>query len=235
MVLLAAPAARYETAMTLTLVIGNKAYSSWSLRPWLLLKVKSLAFDEVRVPLYQQHSKAAIHEHVPAGQAQYGKVPILRDGDLTVWDSLSICEYIAEHHRDAGCWPDDSRDRARARSISAEMHAGFRELRTRMPMNCRRAPEPVPRDAALDADIARVIEIWTQARGERVAAGPFLFGDFGIADAMYAPVVLRFTGYAVDLPPPARAYADAVLALPALRAWIADGQRETEVLTQFQK
>src|SRR5262249_55925129 len=109
------------------LVIGNKNYSSWSLRPWLLLKVKNIAFDEIRVPLYQQHSKAAIYAHAPAGQAPYGKVPILHDGDLTIWDSLSICEYAAERHRDARCWPHDARDRARARSISAEMHAGFRE------------------------------------------------------------------------------------------------------------
>jgi glutathione S-transferase len=217
------------------LVIGNKNYSSWSLRPWLLLEVKDIAFDEIRVPLYQQHSKAAIHAHAPAGDVQYGKVPILRDGDLTVWDSLSICEYVAELHPDARCWPDDARDRARARSISAEMHAGFRELRTRMPMNCRRVPEDVERTAELDADIARVIEIWSQARNDHAANGPYLFGEFGIADAMYAPVVLRFTGYAVDLPPVARAYADTMLALPALQAWIADARREIEVLTQFQK
>jgi glutathione S-transferase len=216
------------------LVIGNKNYSSWSLRPWLLLKVKGIAFDEVRVPLYQQSSKAAIHQYAPAGSAQYGKVPILRDGEFIVWDSLAICEYVAERHRDIRCWPDDARDRARARSISAEMHAGFRELRTRMPMNCRRAPQGVARNAELDADIARVIDIWTQARNDHVASGPYLFGEFGIADAMYAPVVLRFTGYAVELPSTARAYADAMLALPALQAWVADGQRETEVLAQFQ-
>jgi glutathione S-transferase len=217
------------------LVIGNKNYSSWSLRPWLLLKVKSIAFDEVRVPLYQQRSKAAIHAQAPVGRVQYGKVPILRDGDLTVWDSLSICEYVAERHPQSGCWPADARDRARARSISAEMHAGFRELRTRMPMNCRREPADVEHTVELDADVARVIEIWTQARDDHAADGPYLFGEFGIADAMYAPVVLRFAGYAVDLPPLARAYADAMLELPALQAWIADARRETEVLTQFQK
>jgi glutathione S-transferase len=217
------------------LVIGNKNYSSWSLRPWLLLAVKGIAFDEVRVPLYQQQSKAAIQAHAPAGRAQYGKVPILKDGDLTVWDSLAICEYVAEQYPSLGCWPSDVRDRARARSISAEMHAGFRALRTQMPMNCRRTPAPVPRDAELDADIERVIEIWTNALTERVAPGPYLFGEFGVADAMYAPVVLRFSAYAVELPKTARAYADAILALPALQAWIADGRRETEVLERFQK
>jgi len=152
-----------------------------------------------------------------------------------VWDSLAICEYVAERHPALGCWPSAARDRARARSISAEMHAGFRTLRTQMPMNCRRAPAAVPHDAELDADIDRVVEIWTQALGEHAAPGPYLFGDFGVADAMYAPVVLRFTAYAVELPKPARAYADAILALPALQAWIADARRETEVLEHFQK
>src|SRR5262249_38679410 len=171
---------------------------------------------------------AAIHAHAPVGDAQYGKVPILRDGDLAVWDSLAICEYVAERHRDARCWPDYARDRARARSISAEMHAGFRELRTRMPMNCRRAPAGVERTTDLDAHIGRVIEIWSQARNDHAASGPYLFGELGIADAMYAPVVLRFATYAVDLPPVARAYADAMLALPALQAWIAEARRETE-------
>ena len=217
------------------LVIGNKNYSSWSLRPWLLLKVKDIAFDEIRIPLYQQNSKAAIQARAPAGRARYGKVPMLEDGDLTVWDSLAICEYAAECHPALHCWPADVRDRARARSISAEMHSGFRTLRTQMPMNCRRTPAPVPRNDELDADIARVVEIWTQARDAHAAPGPYLFGEFGIADAMYAPVVLRFTAYAVDLPATARAYADAILALPALQAWIADARRETEVLEHFQK
>ena len=217
------------------LVIGNKNYSSWSLRPWLLLSAKGVAFDEVRVPLYQQQSKAAIQAHAPAGRTQYGKVPILKDGDLVVWDSLAICEYVAERFPELRCWPSNPRDRARARSISAEMHSGFRELRTQMPMNCRRTPAPVPRGAELDADIARVIEIWTQALADHAAPGPYLFGEFGIADAMYAPVVLRFTAYAVDLPTTARGYADAILALPALRAWIADARREPEVLEHFQK
>jgi glutathione S-transferase len=217
------------------LVIGNKNYSSWSLRPWLLLSVKGIAFDEVRVPLYQQQSKAAIQTHAPAGRAQYGKVPMLKDGDLTVWDSLAICEYVAERFPALHCWPTDTRDRARARSVSAEMHAGFRTLRNQMPMNCRRTPAPVPHDAELAADIARVIDIWTQALDDHAASGPYLFGEFGIADAMYAPVVLRFTAYAVDLPKTARGYADAILALPPLEAWIDDARRETEVLEHFQK
>jgi glutathione S-transferase len=217
------------------LVIGNKNYSSWSLRPWLLLKTKGIAFDEVRVPLYQRQSKAAIQAHAPAGRAQYGKVPILKDGDLTVWDSLAICEYVAERFPDRACWPEDPRDRAGARAISAEMHAGFRTLRTQMPMNCRRSPAPVPRDDELDGDIERVIDIWTSALADHAAPGRYLFGDFGIADAMYAPVVLRFTAYAVALPTDARAYADSILALPALQAWVTDARRETEVLEHFQK
>ncbi len=216
------------------LLIGNKNYSSWSLRPWLLMKVKGIEFDEVRVPLYQQHSKAAIESHAPAGRARYSKVPMLHDGDLTVWDSLAICEYVAEHWPASGCWPSDPATRAHARSISAEMHSGFATLRGEMPMNCRRVPAPVARGPQLAAEIERVIEIWAAARAAAPNA-PFLFGDFTIADAMYAPVVLRFTFYAVDLPRPAQAYADAVLALPALQAWIESGRSEIEVLPQFQK
>ena len=218
------------------LVIGNKNYSSWSLRPWLLMKVKGIAFDEVRVPLYQQHSKAAIESHAPAGETRYSKVPILHDGDLTVWDSLAICEYVAERWPATGCWPKDRTARATARSISAEMHSGFGALRSQMPMNCRREPAPVERNAELDAQIDRAIAIWMDALAATPRTdGPFLFGDFTIADAMYAPVVLRFTIYAVTLPAAARAYADAMLALPELRTWIAEGRAETDVLVQFQK
>ena len=216
------------------LVIGNKNYSSWSLRPWLLLKVNDVAFDEVRVALYQQGSKVAIQSHAPAGGAHYGKVPILRDGATTVWDSLAICEYAAERWPSIRGWPLDLAQRAHARAISAEMHSGFATLRSEMPMNCRRKPAPVTRGPQLQAEIDRVVDIWTGCRAA-ASSGPFLFGTFGIADAMYAPVVLRLTLYRVTLPAAARSYADAMLTLPSLQQWLTDARGETEVLAQFER
>jgi len=203
------------------LVIGNKNYSSWSLRPWLAMKVLGIPFDEQRIPLYGPGSKRAILEHSPAG-----KVPCLVDGALRVWDSLAILEYLAE--REPRLWPADAKLRARARSVSAEMHAGFPDLRQHMSMNIRRRFPGKGRTPEVLAEIARIVEIWSEVRG------PFLFGAFCAADAMYAPVVLRFRTYEVELPSVCRAYAERVLALPALQAWIADAGRETETLPQFE-
>jgi len=221
------------------LIIGNKNYSSWSLRPWLLMKVAGIAFDEVRIPLYQQGSTGAIQAHAPAGRARYRKVPILHDGALQVWDSLAICEYVAERWPESNGWPADRAARAWARCVSAEMHSGFQTLRTQMPMNCRRPrgliDPAAAQDATLRGEIDRVIEIWTSCRAAAGASGPFLFGPFGVADAMYAPVVLRFSIYEVPLPAPAQVYADAILGLPALQNWIADARAETDVLAQFEK
>jgi glutathione S-transferase len=202
------------------LVVGNKNYSSWSLRAWLAMKVHGIAFREQRIPLYGEHSKAEILKHSPAG-----KVPILVDGDTRVWDSLAILEYLAE--RKPALWPADAAERARARSISAEMHAGFPHLRQHMCMNIRRRHPGKGRTPEVLAEIRRIVEIWSACRG------PFLFGGFTAADSMYAPVVLRFRTYEVELPPVCRAYADAVLALPALQEWIRDAERETESLPQF--
>lgn len=221
------------------LIIGNKNYSSWSLRPWLLMKVNGIEFDEVRIGLYQQHSTGAIQSHAPAGRARYRKVPILHDGALQVWDSLAICEYVAERWPESIAWPKDRAARAHARSIGAEMHAGFQTLRSQMPMNCRRPPAPIDAAAAEDpilrGEIDRIIEIWTSCRAAADRSGPFLFGRFGAADAMYAPVVLRLSIYEVALPTPARAYADAILALPALQSWVNDARAETDVLEQFER
>jgi len=203
------------------LVIGNKNYSSWSLRPWLAMKVLGVPFEEKRIPLYGPASKAELLKYNPAG-----KVPCLVDGAVTVWDSLAILEYLAERH--AQLWPADAAERARARSISAEMHSGFAHLRQHMSMNIRKRLPGKGRTPEVLAEIARVVEIWSPARG------PFLFGDFGAADAMYAPVVLRFRTYEVELPPACRAYADRVLALPALQEWMREAERETEVLPQFE-
>jgi glutathione S-transferase len=211
----------------LTLVIGNKNYSSWSLRPWIAMKVAGIAFTEHRIPLYGPESKKAILVYSPAG-----KVPCLVDEDLRIWDSLAICEYLAEKH--PGLWPQDPAARAVARSISAEMHSGFPNLRTHMSMNIRKRYPDKGRTPESMADVARIIAMWSDCRARYGKEGPYLFGKFSIADAMYAPVVLRFRTYAVELPPDCRAYADAILALPATQDWIAAAEAETESLPQFE-
>jgi glutathione S-transferase len=208
----------------LLLVIGNKAYSSWSLRPWVYMKQQGIAFEERRVPLFEGDYKAALLAHSPAG-----KVPALIDGGLTVWDSLAILEYLAEKYPDRRGWPENPAARAVARSVSAEMHSGFMAMRENLGMNVRRryAPRTWPEPVA--ADIARVVEIWSLAKG------PFLFGAFGIADAMYAPVAWRFLTYAVPLSGTARTYCDALLSLPAMREWEAGANAETEVIEKYEQ
>jgi glutathione S-transferase len=212
----------------LQLVVGNKNYSSWSLRPWLAMKVAGIPFTEHRVALYVPGSKERIRDFSPAG-----KVPCLVDNDVRVWDSLAICEYLAESH--PGMWPQHRAARALARSISAEMHSGFAQLRTHMSMNIRKRYPDKGRTPEVLEEIARITGMWSDCRSRFGSGGPFLFGRFSIADAMYAPIVLRFQTYAVDLPPECRAYSDAVLALPALQAWIADAKAETESLPQFEQ
>jgi glutathione S-transferase len=211
-----------------TIVLGNKSYSSWSLRAWLVLKRTGAAFDEVVIPLDRPESKAAIQEHSPAG-----RVPVLRHGQVTVWDTMAITEYLNERFPAAGLWPGDEATRAHARTISAEMHAGFATLRVRMPMDLRRDPvaahEPAP-GGALGADIARVIDIWQDARARFGGNGDFLFGDFCAADAFYAPVVTRFVTYGVALEGAAAAYRDAIMAWPAMRAWVAAAKAEPWVI-----
>jgi glutathione S-transferase len=200
------------------LVVGNKNYSSWSLRAWLAMKVLGLAFEEKRIALYTPQAKAEILRISPAG-----RVPILVDNGTVVWDSLAILEYLAERH--PGLWPADRAERARARSISAEMHSGFAELRTHMSMNVRRRYPGKGRTPEVLAEIERIQAIFDQAKG------PFLFGAFGAADAMYAPVVLRFRTYAVEVRN--GKYVEAVLALPAMREWIDAAEREAESIAKF--
>jgi glutathione S-transferase len=212
-----------------TLVIGNKNYSSWSLRPWLAMRHCGLPFREVRIPLYTPESKAQILAQSPSG-----KVPCLIDGSLAIWDSLSICEYLAERHPRLQLWPDDVQARAVARSMSAEMHSGFQNLRTHMSMNCRGRFPGLGRTVEVAGEIERIQRSWGDARAKYVAGGPFLFGRFSIADAMYAPVVLRFRTYAVQLNPVCREYADTILALPAMQQWLADAEAETEVIEKFE-
>ncbi len=212
-----------------TLVIGNKAYSSWSLRPWLLMKHTGIGFGEIRISLYQEGAKENLLRHSGAG-----KVPVLRHADLTVWDSLAICEYLAEKHPEKLLWPADAATRALARSISAEMHSGFSNLRNQMPMNVRRKiPNRATTPVASD-DIARIKAIWDECLGRFGGTGPFLFGGFSIADAMYAPVVSRFHTYGVELTGRADAYSRTILDLPAFRQWVADANAETEFAPQYE-
>lgn len=212
-----------------TIYIGNKNYSSWSLRAWLALKAAGPAFEEVLIPLYIPGSKPEILRHSPSG-----KVPVLRHGAVTVWDSLAIAEYLAERFPAAGLWPATVEARAEARAVSAEMHGGFLALRRHLPMNLRKRVPDRALTPEAEADVARVTGLWSDCRRRFGQAGPFLFGTFTIADAMYAPVVSRFKTYAVALDDMAQAYAEAVWAYPAMREWAAAAEKEPMVLEQFE-
>lgn len=203
----------------LKLVIGDRNYSSWSLRPWLVLKQAGLPFEEIHIRLNERGAKSKIFKHSPSG-----KVPCLIDGDTVVWDSLAICEYIAE--KTPSLWPAHRNTRAEARSICAEMHSGFAALRNSMPMDIRASKPYDGHSAEVVADVARIVAIWESCRSRFAGAGPFLFGSFSIVDAMFAPVVWRFMTYAVDLPPASRAWVDAMCALPAMQEWRAAAQAE---------
>lgn len=209
------------------LIIGNKNYSSWSLRPWLVLSQLGIAFEEKRLALDTPSFASEVGRYGGAG-----RVPVLRVGETSIWDSMAICEYVAETWPERGAWPADSMARARARSMSAEMHSGFERLRTDMPMNCRRTVRGFEPPPGAQADIARILDLWSECRASAGAgaAGPFLFGRFSVADAMYAPVASRFSTYGVDGGPVANAYVSTVLSLPAMRAWYADAAREPEVI-----
>ncbi|MBC7952461.1 MAG: glutathione S-transferase family protein [Rhodospirillaceae bacterium] len=196
----------------MTLVIGTKQFSSWSLRPWLAAKMAGIAFDEVLITLRQPETKAEILKYSPSG-----KVPCLIHDQLTIWDSLAICEYLAELH--PTLWPESRDARAVARAVSAEMHSGFPNLRNACSMDvCAVTPlDPVPPEVAAEVD--RINALWTQCRTRFGASGPFLFGRFSIADAMFAPVATRFTTFALTADPVALAYCDAIWSLPAMQEW----------------
>ncbi|MEE1610034.1 glutathione S-transferase family protein [Microvirga sp. CF3016] len=196
-----------------TLVIANKCYSSWSMRPWVLMKQLGIAFDEITIPLDLPDTKAKVLKHSPAG-----KVPILIDGDMTVWESIAIMEHVGEAYG-AAVWPVDRRARAMARSISAEMHSGFLALRSACPMNLGKKFAQRDRGEAVTRDVARFGEIVHQARESFGAGGPFLFGSFTAADAMYAPLVTRLDTYSITLDDTTRTYVDAILSLPAFQEW----------------
>ncbi len=205
------------------LVIGNKNYSSWSLRPWILLRHGHIRFDEVRIPLFTSQGEQMIEDLCPAG-----KVPVLYDDRLVLWDSFAICEYIADKHPAKKLWPEDAQQRARARAMSSEMHSGFDDLRSKMPMNCRRVVEGFEPDNATKMDINRIIQLWDNALS--VSGGPWLFGKYSVADAMFAPVASRFKTYDITLPAIAQRYADDVLADKPMQRWYEDAQHEAEVI-----
>jgi glutathione S-transferase len=221
---------RGVSAMTLKLVIGNKNYSSWSMRPWLALKAGNIAFEEVSIPLYTGDAD----KQRLLGFSPSGKVPALIDGDVTVWDSLAIIEYCAERFPQAQLWPDDRAGRAHARSIAAEMHSGFAALRNECGMNLHRPVRAKPLTDAARADVARIQAIWSECRGRHGTAGAFLFGALSAADAMYAPVVHRFRTYAIEVAPVVRDYMDAMMAQPAFAEWTSAGLAETLVIEKFE-
>jgi glutathione S-transferase len=216
--------------MTLKLVIGNKNYSSWSMRPWLALRANDIAFEEIFIPLYTGDAgKQRILSFTRSG-----KVPALIDGDVTVWDSLAIIEYVAERFPEMRLWPEDRAARAHARSISAEMHSGFLPLRNECGMNLHRPAGAIALSADARANIARVQQIWIECRERYGKLGPFLFGSFSGADAMYAPVVHRFLTYAIEVAPEARHFMDAMMSLPAFQEWTRAGLAETIVIDRFE-
>jgi glutathione S-transferase len=213
----------------LTLYIGNKNYSSWSLRPWLALKQASLAFQEEIIPLDQPGTRDAILQHSPTGRLPCLVATGEATDSLVIWDSLAICDYAAEIAK-VPLWPADPQARAVARSVSAEMHAGFPALRQHLPMNLRRPPAPRSLSPSVQAEVNRVTAIWRDCRRRFAGHKSLLFGDFSIADAMYAPVVTRFLTYAVTVDDDARDYMEAVMALPALQEWVEAAKAETWVI-----
>lgn len=215
--------------MPLKLVMANKAYSSWSVRPWLLLAQFGIPFEEVVIPLDLPTTRKAILKHSPSA-----RLPALVDGAVSVWDSLAIIEYVAEKFPAKQIWPKTRAARAHARSMSAEMHSGFMALRRACPMNLRRPVRKIElADDAL-ADAKRIDEAWTHARKTYGKGGPFLFGKFSAADAMYAPVVNRLHTYDVKVSKTSRAYMDAVMALPAWQALVKDAEAETWRIDKYE-
>lgn len=211
--------------MQTSLVIGNKNYSSWSLRAWLLLTEADIEFSEQRILLDIDSTAAELARMSPSG-----RVPVLLLGDEVIWDTLAIAETVAERWPEKELWPTDAAARAHARSISAEMHAGFASLRETMPMNCRAMGRKVSIPDDLAADIDRIFEIWSDCQRRYHSTGDWLFGKFSVADAMYAPIVLRFRTYGVNLPESASVYPERLLNCAAMQNWLAAAESEIEVI-----
>jgi glutathione S-transferase len=204
-----------------TLLIGNRAYSSWSLRGWLALKQTGLPFEEILIPLDRPESAAALAQHSPSR-----RVPVLIEGGSRIWETLAILEHLADTAPEARLWPEDRARRAHARAISAEMHSGFANLRRHLPMDLKRKPEPRAYPEEVAAEIARIEAIWAECRSEKPKGGSFLFGAFGAADAMFAPVATRFRSYAAPISAASRDYCEAIFAHPPMREWVAAALKE---------
>jgi len=211
-----------------TLVIGNKNYSSWSLRGWLAMKLTGAPFDEIVIPMARPESRAAMLDHSGAGL-----VPVLHHGDVVVWDSLAIAEYLNEVFPAAGLWPEDPGARATARAVSAEMHSGFGALRTHMPMIVRERYPGHGGGPGVAGDIARIQSIWSSCRECYANAGDFLCGPYSVADIMFAPVVSRFRTYGVELSAPCQTYADAVWNTPSMQEWAAAAETEPYTIDTY--
>jgi len=207
------------------LIIGNKNYSSWSLRPWIFMRTLKIDFDEHRIALYNNESAGKLSRYFSGG-----KVPILVDGDKIIWDSLAILEYLSENHLAGKGWPDDPVKRVFARSISAEMHSSFTALRSQLPMNCRRKPSELVISADVKRDVDRITSIWTRCRDKYSSDGNWLFGEYSIADAMFTPVVIRFHTYGVQTNGVLQKYMRFILNQPELGEWFEAARTEVEIL-----
>ena len=207
------------------LIIGNKNYSSWSLRPWLFLTHYKIPFEEICLSL-----GAVDFKHQLAAYSPVGLVPVLQDDDLVIWDSLAICEYVSEHYLQNQGWPESAKTRAQARAASAEMHSGFGAIRSQLPMNSRATGRHIDGDEKLAKDIARIDQLFSQYRNQFANDGPWLFGEFSIADCFYAPIILRFRTYGITLSQTAQSYTDWQLQNPALQLWITHAQQEPEII-----
>lgn len=211
----------------LTLIFGNKNYSSWSLRPWVLMKHYQINFKERRVALFTDTTESEL--------AEYGsdfKVPILKDDDLIIWDTLAILEYVSEKYLQGKGWPQDEKARAIARSISAEMHSSFMNLRNELPMNCRKKFKNIKLSAGAQQEVERIKKLWRDCRSHFGASGEWLFGEYSIADAMYAPIALRFEGYSIPLEGFEADYVQSVLNQPCIIEWIEAGKLEKEIIEE---
>ena len=211
-----------------TLVIANRNYSSWSLRAWLFLAASNISFKVIRIPMFTPTWPNEIAEYSPAG-----RVPVLLDGDITVWDTPAIIEHVRERHANAVGWPEDPRARALARSISGEMHSGFLAIRDELPQNlrARNLRDPKELSEACRNQIARIDEIWSGCRGTYGGAGPWLFGVFSIADVMFTPVALRFVTYSIPVSDKAREFVDAVRASADVQQWTEEAEAEAEAIS----
>ena len=211
----------------LTLIFGNKNYSSWSLRPWVLMKHYQINFTEKRVALFTETTNAELSE--------YGsdfKVPVLKDGDLIVWDTLAILEYVSEKYLKGKGWPSDEKARAVARSVSAEMHSSFINVRNELPMNCRKKFNDIKLSADAEREVERIKTLWRDCRNKFGSEGEWLFGKYSIADAMYSPIALRFEGYNIPLQGIEADYVKSVLNQPCILEWIEAGKQEKEIIEE---